>query len=1089
MKNIKQLDIAIAALLCAFAAEAGETTVKVSPQGEIASIAAARDKARALRKSGEIRPGERVVVEFAPGEYRIANTVEFGPEDSGIVFRGAGAAQTHIVGGVRITAPATEVYQSGVPFRMKDEAVEKVRVIDLKAAGLEKSMGRETRGLATSARFYADEIPLIPARWPNEGFVHSLHTKKALTFHYTNSIPMDVWMQEPNILANGFWTYTWFANPVKFASIDKWAKEITVEKGAEGERYGMGNGLWFAYNLLCELDAPDESYLDREEAKFYFIPPTQKYSDLWMTETQDLIAIKGAKDVVFEGLSVRYWRNQAVTLEETDGIEFRKCTFACGGRAIVGRNVRRTNVADCDFHEMRSGCISLSGGDPDKLEHAGNFVAGSIFHDFATFRMTYEPAVDLHGCGNGVSKCRIWNGPHAAVIFKGAENEITDNEIHDVCRLSGEMGAIYTGREWNSVGNIIARNHIHDLAQIEAQSWQRTRGVMVDDGGCGMVIVSNRIVRCPGGVSLSSFGNIVADNVFVECGKGVECWRSSMWETPDDFIPTGTKGSRGYTFPKMLDALENLPIDSEAWKTKYPYLALMKATWKNGAARDPATRTAIVRNEFTACGKEVYVIGRRATAGVDEYSTNSWEIASNSTVVGGKRVVWDGAKGVNHTVARIQRTMKAMEESTSENPARINVLFYGQSIVALDWTKFVEQELRRRYPTVKFNFVKKAIGGFESPILRRTAETDVYPEYPDLVFFHDYGPLKFYEEMVAKTKTRTTADVILWSSHVKVGQEPKEMLKIRDERTRGIEAIAKKWGCMYVDLNRKWCEYLIDTDTPVKGMLRDVIHLNDKAFALYAKFILDDIVRIPGLSGDSKDSGTISEIALDDPSVKRLPDGGYEVSFDGNRLVAVSDGTGEASDKVEIFLDGHPVADDAGEFFSTRVTCWPMWMPAICHVDLGDKPVTEDWVLTFIEGTRPDGQVLHYKVRGSKTGEDGEGWSTNDFTSVSGRIKIAKRDWRMPWCIKTKNDQLKGAGKPALEVLPGKELRWAVKPTYDWPYPKKDAGERIVLAQGCVNGSHILRIVPKPDAGLGIAKFIVHKPVACRDIKCAGDDR
>ena len=68
-----------------------------------------------------------------------------------------------------------------------------------------------------------------------------------------------------------------------------------------------------------------------------------------------------------------------------------------------------------------------------------------------------------------------------------------------------------------------------------------------------------------------------------------------------------------------------------------------------------------------------------------------------------------------------------------------------------------------------------------------------------------------------------------------------------------------------------------------------------------------------------------------------------------------------------------------------------------------------------------------------------------------------------------------------IEVQPGRELRWAVKPTYDWPYPKKDAGERIVLAQGCVNGSHILRIVPKPDAGLGIAKFIVHKPVACRD--------
>lgn len=1067
--------ITFAAVLCAFAAAAGEMVVKVSPDGEIKSIESARDKVRALRKSGEIKPGERVVVELAPGEYRVANTVELGPEDSGVTFRGSGEGRTRIVGGVRVSALATDVYQSEVPLRMKDEAVGKVRVVDLKAAGLEGLMGRETRGLATSARFYADETPLIPARWPNEGFAHSLHTKKALTFHYTNSIPMDVWLQEPNILANGFWTYTWFANPVKFEFLDKWAKEIRVEKGAEGERYGMGNGLWFAYNLLCELDAPGESYLDREEAKFYFIPPAQPYNDLWMTETRDLFVVKDAKDVAFEGLSILYWRNQAVTLENTEGIEFRNCTFACGGRAIVGNDVRRTKVADCDVHVMRSGCVSLSGGNPDKLEHGDNFVTGSVFHDFATFRMTYEPAVDLHGCGNGVSNCKIWNGPHAAVIFKGAENTIADNDIHDVCRLSGEMGAIYTGREWNSVGNVIARNHIHDIAQIEAQSWQRTRGVMIDDGGCGMVIVSNRIVRCPGGVSLSSFGNIVADNVFVECGKGVECWRSYMWETPEDFISEGEKGSRGYTHSRMLKSLGDLPVEAEPWKTRYPYLALMKATWKNGAARDPATRTSIVRNEFTDCGKEVYVIGRRTSAGVDEFSTNSWDIAANATVVGGRRIVWDGVKGINPTVARIQRTMKQMEESTAENPARVNVLFYGQSIVALDWTKFVEQELRRRYPTVKFNFVKKAIGGFESPILRRTAETDIYPEYPDLVFFHDYGPLKFYEEMVAKTKTRTTADVILWSSHVKVGEDPREMLRFRDERTRGIEAIAKKWGCMYVDLNRKWCEYLLDTDTPVKGLLRDGIHLNEKGFPLYAKFIFDDIVGIPGASGDPRDSGVVSEVALDDLSVKRLPDGGYEVSFDGNRLVAVSDGSGDASDKVEVSLDGRPVADDPGEYYSTRVTCWPMWMPAICHVDLGVKPVNEDWVLTFIEGTSPDGQTLHYKVRGSKTGDDGEGWSTNDFTSASGRIKIAKRDWRLPWCVKYTNDQLKKSGKPALELL-GRELRWAVKPTYDWPYPKKDAGERIVLAQGCANGPHVLRIVPKPGASLGIAKFIVHKP-------------
>ena len=55
----------IAVLPCVFAAEAGEKVVKVSPEGEIRSIESALDKVRALREAGEIKPGERMVVELA----------------------------------------------------------------------------------------------------------------------------------------------------------------------------------------------------------------------------------------------------------------------------------------------------------------------------------------------------------------------------------------------------------------------------------------------------------------------------------------------------------------------------------------------------------------------------------------------------------------------------------------------------------------------------------------------------------------------------------------------------------------------------------------------------------------------------------------------------------------------------------------------------------------------------------------------------------------------------------------------------------------------------------------------------------------
>ena len=56
----------------------------------------------------------------------------------------------------------------------------------------------------------------------------------------------------------------------------------------------------------------------------------------------------------------------------------------------------------------------------------------------------------------------------------------------------------------------------------------------------------------------------------------------------------------------------------------------------------------------------------------------------------------------NPTAIHIQRTMKALEESTAEKPATVRVLFYGQSIVAQGWTGVLMKMLKDKYPTVNF---------------------------------------------------------------------------------------------------------------------------------------------------------------------------------------------------------------------------------------------------------------------------------------------------------------------------------------------------------------------------------------------------
>lgn len=442
----------------------------------------------------------------------------------------------------------------------------------------------------------------------------------------------------------------------------------------------------------------------------------------------------------------------------------------------------------------------------------------------------------------------------------------------------------------------------------------------------------------------------------------------------------------------------------------------------------------------------------------------------------------------NPTAIHIQRTMKALEESTAEKPATVRVLFYGQSIVAQGWTKILMKMLEEKYPTVNFVWANKAIGGFTSPSLSRTAWSDLYPYYPDLLFFHVYGPIDKYEEIVRNVRSMTTAEIVLWSSHLSKGQNPKKMLAERDKRTKAIMAVAERNNCMFVDLNKKWCEMLVSTGRDAASLLRDNIHMSEKsdAFAYYAGFIGEELRRIPGASGEPGVSGTITEVpAAKGKNVKIAADGSIRLSFTGNRVVAVSNGrnfdpsSGAAQCEAEILLDGRPAASWKDMWYCTRPSALLSWQPMIYRVTFDALPVKEDWTLTYIDGTDPWGDPVHYKVEGSKTGFDGEGWSTNAFASASGRAVIAEDAYHIAWqydyFVKKKIDKKPGLKKKAAK--PGDKITWKTLPLFADPYAAQKAGERSVLAQNCPNGKHVLEIRPKKGGKLpGIEKFIIYSP-------------
>ena len=421
----------------------------------------------------------------------------------------------------------------------------------------------------------------------------------------------------------------------------------------------------------------------------------------------------------------------------------------------------------------------------------------------------------------------------------------------------------------------------------------------------------------------------------------------------------------------------------------------------------------------------------------------------------------------NASVRHVQRTMKAMAESTADKPARVKILFYGQSIVGQHWSRQVMDELRRRYPTVLFEVQNRAIGGYGAERLSRTAESDLYPFYPDLLFFHDYGSLKKYEEIVKKVRETTTAEIILWSSHLSKGQRAQDMLAERDLRTRTIADIAERYGTMYVDLNRKWSEMLLKNGWAEYDILADGIHMNTRspALDLYAQFLYEDMARLPGTDAESAVNGKIECVSLSDPRVKRGADGSLTLSFVGNRVVAVSDGTGDAGATGTLALDGKDPATFPELWYTTRPGRGPMWMPFVDHVDIDAPAVAEQWTLTFLEGTKPDANPVVYSVEGSVTGPDGIGNTKVRFRSNSGRAVLDPKDINCVWQY--------AYSKKQAQV--GFKVKWETTPLFAAPYVPVPAETRTMLVQNCSNGSHELTLTAR-NGSLGIRSFLVYSP-------------
>jgi len=557
--------------------------------GPFATLGAARQAIRQMKKAGGL-PAGGVTVSIAPGDYYLEQGLELTAEDSGIadspiVYRAAGTQSVRLVGGREI-GNWRKVEDPAILARLDPAARDSVRQVELKALGITNFGRLSSRGFgrpvtpAALELFFAGK-PMTLARWPNGGFTKIVGYPEGAGdehggklgklpggFNYEGDRPRR-WRDTSDIWIHGYWAYDWANSYEHVASIDLDKRLIKTSPpyGHYGFRAGGDGGRFFFLNILEEVDEPGEWYLDRTSGILYFWPPQPIDQSRAMVSVIEspMIHINGASHVAIQGLTIECARGTAIQIAGGDDNRVADCTLGDLGNygiAIDGGTNHR--VDGCTIYETGDGGVSVDGGDRKTLKSAGHVVENNHIHHIARWSRCYAPAILISGVGVRASNNLIHDHPHCAILFNGNEHVIERNEIHHVCLETGDVGAIYTGRDYTYRGNVIRHNFIHHTGGVGMGSM----GIYMDDCVSGTLIYGNVLWKLHRAVFLGGGRDFrVENNIFVDCDPAVELDGRGLSKAPvwHDMV-----------YKTMKQRLEEMNWKQPPYSTRYPELATLE---------------------------------------------------------------------------------------------------------------------------------------------------------------------------------------------------------------------------------------------------------------------------------------------------------------------------------------------------------------------------------------------------------------------------------------------------------------------------------------------------------------------------------
>jgi len=580
--------------------------------GPFATIGRARAAIAELKKAGRL--DGPATVSIRAGTYFLDKSIELAEQDSGtvaapITYQAMSGEKVRLIGGREVQAFAP-VMDPSILARLSNGARKAVVQADLKAQGITdfgsmRSRGFGRRTTPAGLELFFDDQPMTLARWPNNEDVKIAAIPKdqgandghggtignlPAGFYYDGDRP-STWKSFDDIWVHGYWAWDWANSYEAVASIDTTQRLIKTRPPYGQYGFRKGQRLHFL-NVLEELDQPGEWYLDRKSGILYFWPPKpiSEGRALVSIIEQPVFRLRGASNITIRNVGIECTRGNAIEITGGENNLVAGCTIRnIGDYAVIVRGGRNNGVSQCHVSNCGDGGIDLSGGDRKTLAPAAHFATGNEIHHVARWSKCYVPAIHFTGAGIRVANNLVHDHPHCAILFGGNDHLIELNEIHHVCLETGDVGAIYTGRDWTYRGNVIRHNFIHETGGVGMGSM----GVYMDDCVSGTRIEGNVFWKVQRAVFLGGGRDfVVEDNIFVDCnpsvqldGRGLD--RSPVWHN--------------MVYDHMKRRLEEMNYKQPPYSTKYPQVLELEKFYQKDQGVPP--ENSVVARNISLGGK------------------------------------------------------------------------------------------------------------------------------------------------------------------------------------------------------------------------------------------------------------------------------------------------------------------------------------------------------------------------------------------------------------------------------------------------------------------------------------------------------